>query len=63
VLKWNGFEDINEVKKNASSTLNTIPKDFQNTRMFPAVAGPLEEVDEPQHPDPPGTPPKNPHFL
>jgi hypothetical protein len=42
VLKGNGFEDIDEIKKNATSTLNTIPNDFQN--MFPAVAGPLEEM-------------------
>jgi histone-lysine N-methyltransferase SETMAR len=41
VLKGNKFEDI-EIKKNTTSTLNTIPKDFQN--MFPAVAGPLEGV-------------------
>jgi transaldolase len=27
VLKGNRFEDIDEIKKNATSTLNTIPKD------------------------------------
>jgi hypothetical protein len=37
VLKGKRFEDIDAVKKNATSTLNTFPK------MFPAVAGPLEE--------------------
>jgi len=38
VLKGNRFEDNGTIKKNATSTLNTIPK------MFPAVAGPLEAV-------------------
>jgi transaldolase len=27
VLKGNRFEDIDEIEKNATSTLNTIPKD------------------------------------
>jgi len=42
VLKGEIFEYIYTIKQNATSTLNTIPKDFQ--KMFPAVAGPQEEV-------------------
>jgi len=37
------FEDIDAIKKNATSTLNAIPKDSLK-KMFPAVAGPLEAV-------------------
>jgi len=41
-LKGKRFEDTDVIKKNATSTLNTIPKD--SAKMFPAVAGPLEAV-------------------
>jgi histone-lysine N-methyltransferase SETMAR len=41
-LKGNRFDDIDKIKKNATSTLNTIPKD--SFKMIPAVTGLLEEV-------------------
>jgi len=43
VMKGKRFEDIDAIKKNAMSTLNTIPKDSFK-KMFPAVAGLLEAV-------------------
>jgi len=42
-MKGKRFEAIDANKKNATSTLNTIPKDSFK-QMFPAVAGPLEAV-------------------
>jgi len=42
VLKGKRFEDIDAIKKNVTSMLNTIPKDFP--KLFPAVVGPLEAV-------------------
>ena len=43
VLKGKRFEDTDAIKKNATSTLNTIPKDSFK-KMFPSVAGPLGTV-------------------
>jgi hypothetical protein len=42
VLKGKRFEDIAAIKINVTSTLNTIPNDFQ--KMLPEVAGPLKAV-------------------
>jgi hypothetical protein len=42
VLKGERFEDIDTIKNNVTSTLNTIPKLFP--KMFPAVAGLLKVV-------------------
>jgi hypothetical protein len=42
-MKGKRFEDIDAIKKNATSTLNTVPKDSFK-KMFPAMAGPLEAV-------------------
>jgi hypothetical protein len=42
-MKGKRFEDIDAIKKNTTSTLNTIPERlFQ--KLFLAVAGPLEAV-------------------